>query len=396
MSTHTAHIEVDPALLSNTTNARNTPSGSGTPLQMTSAPRKKKHRLDAASDNLFAEIRDQNFAVVGEMLHKVARRINEDYEGRHQAKTVQQIREFVGRLGGLQSEHQSLRLHTSLTEQIMGMTGTEEFNRALEIQQNLVAGVDLAAQQAAIEDLINAEAPMLLVLRLLCLSSIVGGGIKPKNLEFVKREILQTYGYEHLPLLLALTRVGLLTKATSSSSRSSTGFAAVRRPLKLINDDVDERAPTDISYVYSGYAPLSVRLVQAIAQKEALVDASAGAPRTARNVLPRAHPIVGWRGFEDVVRSLPGATFDEEQSVPNSSTARRPAPHDPEATTTTIVFFLGGVTYTEIAALRFMSRQTRNRRFLVATTNMIGGNTLVSSFGNVGNEAKPMVLAPTL
>ena len=29
---------------------------------------------------------------------------------RHQAKTVAQLRDFVGKLGGLQTEHQSLRL----------------------------------------------------------------------------------------------------------------------------------------------------------------------------------------------------------------------------------------------------------------------------------------------
>ena len=34
---------------------------------------------------------------------------------RHQAKTVAQLKDFVGKLGGLQTEHQSLRLreHTS-------------------------------------------------------------------------------------------------------------------------------------------------------------------------------------------------------------------------------------------------------------------------------------------
>ncbi len=125
--------------------------------------------------------------------------------------------------------------------------------------------------------------------------------VKGRNLEFVKREILQTYGYEHLPLLLNLQKTGLLTRANpaasgisggggglggalssvvgvgsgSSNANSAAadaergnaeeggkgGFASVRKRLRLINDDVDERAPADISYVYSGYAPLSVRLV---------------------------------------------------------------------------------------------------------------------------------------
>ncbi|KAJ1041090.1 hypothetical protein NDA10_001529 [Ustilago hordei] len=433
------HVEVDPSLL--TGGQPQTPgmgaqpqaSGSGTPLQLTCTPKKRKHRLDAWTDLLFAEIRNLNFAVVGDRLHRAARRLNQDYEGRHQAKTVSQIRAFVGKLGGLQSEHASLRLHTGLTERIMKWTAREEFNRMLEVQQNCVAGIDLANQYGAIEDMVNEERDLVGVLRLLCLTSVVGlggvgGGIKAKNLEFVKREIVQTYGYEYLPLLLALQKVGLLTKAGqtpavvggglggalssvvgggssaaagaggnevrgNAAEGGNGGFASVRKSLRLINDEVDERAPADISYVYSGYAPLSVRLVQAIAQKEALLDPNyasydrtssttgAGKPRTP----PRAHPIVGWRGFEDVVNQLAGATFDEVQSACLSSTgssgeggvAGLSAPSDPDAITTTLVFFLGGVTYTELAALRFMNSKTRNRRFVVATTNTINGNKMI-------------------
>ncbi|EST05580.1 Sec1-like protein [Kalmanozyma brasiliensis GHG001] len=413
------HVEVDPALL---TGQSQTPgvgghphaSGSGTPLQMTSTPKKRKHRLDPQTDLLFAEIRNLNFAVVGDRLHKAAKRLNQDYEGRHAAKTVSQIRAFVGKLGGLQSEHASLRLHTGLTEKIMEWTAREEFNRMLEIQQNSVAGLDLTSQYAAIEDMINEERELVGVLRLLCLTSVVGlgsvaGGIKAKNLEYVKREILQTYGYQHLPLLLALQKVGLLTRAAAGPAVGGTGggllssvvggstagaadadtrgtaeeggrggFASVRKSLRLINDDVDERAPADISYVYSGYAPLSVRLVQAVAQKEALLDITRD-PRPTKNVKPRAHPIVGWRGFEDAVHQLPGATVDEIQR-PNASTEGGPAlmpPTDPDAVTTTLVFFLGGATYTELAALRYMNAQTRNRRFVVATTNTINGNKMI-------------------
>lgn len=47
-----------------------------------------------------------------------------------------------------------------------------------------------------------------------------------------------------------------------------------------------------------------------------------------------------------------------------------------EQFTTTVVFFLGGCTYTEISALRWMSKQTTGRRFLVATTGIINGNSV--------------------
>ena len=111
---------------------------------------------------------------------------------------------------------------------------------------------------------------------------------------------------------MALSDMDLLTK---SPSRNTT-FASLRKALRLLVDDIDEQHPTDISYVYSGYAPLSIRLVQCIAQKPVVlsnpvetIDAS-GAP-----VVPKAHPLVGWRGFEDVVKVIPGATVDEVQTA---------------------------------------------------------------------------------
>lgn len=45
------------------------------------AGKKKKYVLNA-SDKLFSQLRDQNFAVVGGMLNKIAKRINENYEVR--------------------------------------------------------------------------------------------------------------------------------------------------------------------------------------------------------------------------------------------------------------------------------------------------------------------------
>lgn len=391
-----AHVEVDPALVSDArtspapaTNGTNAASGSTTPL--TSSSRKtKKVRLDRQVDPLFGSIRDENFAIVGERLHKSAKQLNEDYERRHNAKTVAEMRAFVSKLGGLTKAHGSLRLHTGLTERIMEYTTQEMFNASLELQQNIIAGLELNDQLSAIEDLILAQAPMLVVVRLLCLLSVVSGGIKLKNLEHVKREILQTYGYEHLPLLEMLAKTGLLTRATPSSTRSSVGFQAVRGPLRLVVDDVDERDPNDISYVYSGYAPLSIRLVQAIAQKDALLARHAGPSSTPRspNSVPKAHPILGWRGFEDVVRSLPGATFDEVQGRDDAREGAR-AGTQPAApgsstvplstTTTTMVFFLGGVTFAEISALRFMASQTRNRRFVIATTNTISGDQMIGT-----------------
>jgi len=86
-------------------------SGAGSAAAASTAtPGKKKKVPLNGGDKLFGELRDLNFAVVGGLLNKVAKRINADYEERHNAKTVPQIRQFIVKMGGLAAEHQSLRL----------------------------------------------------------------------------------------------------------------------------------------------------------------------------------------------------------------------------------------------------------------------------------------------
>lgn len=352
-----AHIEVDPQVLD--------PASTQT--------KKRKHQL-ASSDKLFADIRDLNFAVVGARLSKLARRLEGDFGGAKALKSVSQMKDFVGKLGGLQSEQQSLRLRecsfrilcgaqaddftdTALTEKLMPITRTEEFNKTLEAQQNLVAGYDPNAQLALIEDLLCQQAPMSAVLRSAVLMSLTTGGIKPKPLEAFKRDFLQTYGYHHLPLLVALQDLGLLLKAPSPAP-----FVGARKPFRLIVDDVDDASPNDISYVYSGYAPLSVRLVQAATQRSALTgDAKGDVVR-----MEGKRPITGFKGMDDAVAALPGASSDIGGG---------------KAHGTTLVFFLGGCTYTEISALRFMSK-LGGRQYMVATSSIVNGNTLIESFGD--------------
>ncbi|RCH85020.1 hypothetical protein CU097_008393, partial [Rhizopus azygosporus] len=109
-------VELDPSLITlAASKGPSTPTTSATPMK------KKKYVLNS-SDKLFGQLRDQNFAVVGGILNKVAKRINENYEERHNAKTMAQIRDFVGRLGELQQEHQSLRVHTGIAEEIIANT----------------------------------------------------------------------------------------------------------------------------------------------------------------------------------------------------------------------------------------------------------------------------------
>jgi hypothetical protein len=162
-------------------------------------------------------------------------------------------------LGTLQSEHQSLRLHTNLAEQITKQTLEQEFNKCLEIQQNFVAGIVSANHLDYIEELIARQAPFRTVLRLMCIYSIISGGLKPKQYDALRKEFIQvvldymiikTYGFQNLLTFDNLAKAGLFKSVDTTKST----YNYIKKSLRVIVDDVNEQSPNDISYVYSGYA----------------------------------------------------------------------------------------------------------------------------------------------
>jgi len=140
--------------------------------------------------------------------------------------------------------------------------------------------------------------------------------------------------------------------------------------------------PTDIGFTFDGYAPLSVRLIE-VATKP------------------------GWKRLDEVMNLLPGKTFEAKQDLPQSLLDRRafqPQPTDvkqdapdkdkeKKETTAgaagnsptvrkplTLVYFIGGITFAEIAALRHLSeRENHGRDYLIATTKLINGSTILKS-----------------
>jgi len=333
--------------------------------------RKRKIQLDS-SDKLFEQLRDANFAIVGSLLNKIARRLQSDYESRHSSKTTAELKAFVQKLPGYQAEQQSLKIHTGLAEEIMKHTRTENFNKLLEVQQNLAAGADPSSQFDAIEELIARDTPLPQVLRLLCIYSCISGGIKTKELDHFRRLILQGYGYQHLLTLQNLEKLQMFLSRSSplasmipmtgsaGATGTKTNYTYLRKQLRLIVDEVNEHDPNDIAYVYSGYAPLSIRLVQCILQKQYLLSITRG-NGAANAPGPGAGGAQGWRGFDEAVKHARGQTFDEVQKGEDKAVKARALLSGGGDKKTVFVVFVGGISFTEIAALRFIAKKEEGR-----------------------------------
>lgn len=393
------------------------PPGSSKPVGAAPIQSKKRKILLDSSDKLYDQLRDTNFAIVGSLLNKVARRLQTDYDSRHGTKSTAELRDFVNKLPGYQAEQQSLKIHTGLAEDIMKHTRTDQFSRLLEVQQNLAAGADPSSQHDAIEELISRDAPITEVLRILCLESCIAGGIKPRELESFKILILQAYGYQHLLTLDALEKLQLLLSRASpmammipmsgapTNTGTKTNYTYLRKALRLIVDEVNEHDPNDIAYVYSGYAPLSVRLVQCILQKQYLASITRGGNANNSAVVGSSGASQGWRGFDEAVKHVRGQTFDEVQKGEDKAVKARALLTGSGERKTVFVVFLGGITFTEIAALRFIAKKEEGiyghsissflltgciarKRIIICTTSIISGNRIMDAAIEKGTLGK--------
>lgn len=97
-----------------------------------------------------------------------------------------------------------------------------------------------------------------LVLRLLVLYSLVNGGLREKDYDTVRKEVIQTYGYEKMLTLYNLENAGLFVKKDGGKN-----YSAIRNKLRLVSDAGGENT-TDMGYITSGYSPISTRLIETI------------------------------------------------------------------------------------------------------------------------------------
>ncbi|KAK8874959.1 Sec1-like protein [Apiospora arundinis] len=380
-------------------------STSTTPPAAAPVSRKRKIQLDS-SDKLYDGLRDTNFAIVGVLLHKVARRLQSDYDSRHTSRTTAELKEFVKKLPGYQAEQQSLKIHTGLAEEIKKYTETDEFSRMLEVQQNLAAGADPSSQFDAIEELIARDMPLAEMLRLISIYSCISGGIKSKEYDQFRRLVLEGYGYQHLLTLNNLEKLQLFLSRASpmanmipmagsgTATGTKTNYTYLRKQLRLIVDEVNEHDPNDIAYVYSGYAPLSIRLVQCILQKQYLLSITRGNGVTSTGTTTGGGA-QGWRGFDEAVKHARGQTFDDLQKGEDKAVKARALLSGGGEKKTVFVVFVGGITFTEIAALRFIAKKEEARRnIVICTTSIISGNKMMEAAIEKESFAKELPKAP--
>ncbi|XP_071610120.1 vacuolar protein sorting-associated protein 33B isoform X1 [Heliangelus exortis] len=320
-----------------------------------------------AQDKVFNQIRNEHFSSVFGFLSQKSRNLQAQYD-RRRGMDIKQMKNFVSQeLKGLKQEHRLLSLHIGACESIMKKKTKQDFQEMIKAEHSLLEGFDIRESTSFIEEHIDRQVSPIESLRLMCLLSITENGLVPKDYRSLKTQYLQSYGPEHLLTFHNLKRVGLLTEQSAgetltavesrvsklvtdraagkitdafSSLARKSNFRAISKKLGLIprvDGEYNLKMPPDMAYVFSGaYVPLSCKIIEQVLERR------------------------GWLGLEEVVRLLNGNEF----SVSDSTGEETPPG---ESQRIVLAIFLGGCTFSEIAALRFLGKE-RGLKFIFLTT----------------------------
>ena len=334
------------------------------PKTVTDKDQDSKVRVNS-KDPVFEEIRSLHFSAVPNVLFAISRDLRETYHVGKTSSTIPQLKSFVQRLPELTKKHDSLAVHIKVSESIVIKKREEEFSRQLFFERAILEGADKLPVAEYIEECIQRQMDFRIPLRLICLMSTTNNGIKPKYFDQLKHLYLNSYGHEHLVTLRNLLKVGLIQHknddpATSSLTvRSLSTFKHLTKLLKLVPKDpgsYNVYLPKDMSYVYGGaYKPLSCAAIENVVKNRS------------------------WKEFDEV-RSWGRPQYTHHQAV----SARLETQRAVEDRKVVLVYFIGGCTFSELNALRFLGERSDSKfSYIVATTNLIDPGMMMDSMVGV-------------
>jgi hypothetical protein len=332
-----------------------------------------------STDPVFVETRDLFYLGARKWLNDTLRSIQQFRDSDMAGADIVRLKGFVSEL---RDKFSRIPLHASLVDQIGDALKSSNFAARQRLEASFLdedddlSGIeDIIAQSTQITQ--SSDGGLLGILRLLIIYSAVHGGIPKRQWDLLRREIVNTFGPSTLTMFYNLSKARLLhrrdpqRRSMCSMIKSSFNLLMPEIPSadgtnksqgSISASDLDE--VEDIHYVYAGYAPLSVRIVQ--------------------------HALVrGWSALSHV----PGPQLEVTQSlnddglaveaefVPHKLSKSQEEAEENSNLRTVMILFIGGVTRAEISALRFLSRRKlSNTRFVVATTEIVNGNTLLEGF----------------
>ena len=303
-------------------------------------------RLDLSkNDKFYTRIKDYNYNKIKFFLNNKLKEHNKLLEeSKVKSTSLSQIQENILKIKLLKEERPSLVNQINLIDYITKLKKLPKEQLFLFYEQTLLLGESSSTIFESIEDEMAQKGDLYKIIRILCIYSLINGGIKNKIFDQLRRDILNIYGFQEIFFLNNLEKMKML----KSYDSSNLFYYDINKRLKLIDDSVDLNNPNDAAYSFSGYCPILVRLIEKAISK-------------------------GWNSIKDVLKKL-STDFEypnDELEILNNN--------DNKEKKYILLVFIGGITYGELASIRYLNNKLNDKKFIVLTTGMINSKKIFNS-----------------
>ena len=301
-------------------------------------------KLDLSrNDKFYTAIKDFSISKIGSYLQeRLIVRTNILTEGKKRTNDAKKVYEDLVTANKVQEEYESLNNNTNLADYILKKQQVPLQKLYSNFQFNMLMGLFPDKLHDFIDDELSKKSDKYNVLKILCLECIIYGGIRYKFYEQFEKDFLTTYGYKNIILWKNLEKIGLI-----KTQDNDLFFSTACNDLNLIYPDIDVNNPNDSSYVFGGYCPIIIRLIEKAFSS-------------------------GWGAIKDTIKKIPGEINfpGDESEITNN---------DYKDIKYFLVVFIGGITYGELAAIRYLNKAYKNKKFIVLTTSMINYKNIFDS-----------------
>ena len=300
-------------------------------------------KIDLSRDEkFFSMIKDYNFTKIKTFLKN---RLNEQNnileEAKKKTDDVRKIQRDLIKAKQVHEERAALANHINLADYISKKKNLPINKFYLNFEQSMLVGDYPDKLNDFIDDEIGKKADKYNILKIICLESIIQGGIRYRIYDQIKKDFLNIYGYNNIFLWHNLEKMDIL-----KTQDGNEYYSVANSDLKLIYEEIDVNNPNDSSYAYDGYCPICIRLIE-----KAYKD--------------------GWGTIKETLKKIPGETdfpADESDMIAENNEKKF-----------FLVVFIGGITYGELGAIRYLNKVNKNKKIIVLTTSIINTKKIFNS-----------------
>ncbi|XP_060830560.1 vacuolar protein sorting-associated protein 33B [Bombus pascuorum] len=309
---------------------------------------KSQVKLDPDKDQIYGEVRDTPCSEVFPILHGKAKSLKLEQNAIQTMKLSEMERYVATRLQKTRDLTRQLAFHISAC-QLIADTLSSDFQTLQKIEKCMLECRERKECLSHIERYVDDHP--LRTLRLLCLLSITSDGITQNELDSIQKLYLHAHGYKHIPLFYKLHSIGLLKYRTENILHKLPNWNSEwnnnAQKLKLLPNykQMEQKSRSCASYVFNNvYVPLIAQILNIVVNQE-----------------------------KDT------KSLDELTNLSNCVISGQRGSLLPKMV---VICIIGGITYAEITACRFIEKST-GIRLVLTSDNIITGNKLLEKVQDI-------------